>query len=183
MPCPLLIFSQSDHLIQIFFLIQIHILNVKQCRSRSVGFFRSQLIWICMFAKTGLIRVQQDKVLKKKCIQVFSKAAFTLETWSGSIWFGSSWSGSNCVHISNQVDPHQVDPHQVAFTLWTKLIQINLICIMLIQIKFVFTLLLRSHCSNLIFISINLIWINLIWIKLAHSVNTTWSGSSWSASN
>ena len=27
-------------------LIQIHILNDKQCRSRSVGFFRSQLIWI-----------------------------------------------------------------------------------------------------------------------------------------
>ena len=26
-------------------LIQIHILNDKQCRSRSVGFFRSQLIW------------------------------------------------------------------------------------------------------------------------------------------
>ena len=27
-------------------LIQINILNDKQCRSRSVGFFRSQLIWI-----------------------------------------------------------------------------------------------------------------------------------------
>ena len=27
-------------------MIQIHILNDKQCRSRSVGFFRSQLIWI-----------------------------------------------------------------------------------------------------------------------------------------
>ena len=27
-------------------LIQVHILNDKQCRSRSVGFFRSQLIWI-----------------------------------------------------------------------------------------------------------------------------------------
>ena len=72
----------------------------------------------------------------------------------------------NCVHTSNQVDPDQVDPHQVAFTLWTKLIQINLICIRLNRIKFVFTLLLRSHCSNVNLVRINLIWINLIWIKL-----------------
>ena len=41
-------------------LIQIHILNDgKQCRSRSVGFCRSQLIWI-YFVKTRYIRVQQD---------------------------------------------------------------------------------------------------------------------------
>ena len=33
------------------FLIQIHILNGKQCRSRSVGFFRSQLIWIYTVCK------------------------------------------------------------------------------------------------------------------------------------
>ena len=39
-PLPFLIFSQSDYLIQI---VDIHILNGKQCRSRSV---RSQLIWI-----------------------------------------------------------------------------------------------------------------------------------------
>ena len=32
-------------------LILIHILNSKQCRSRSVGFFRSQLIWICTVCK------------------------------------------------------------------------------------------------------------------------------------
>ena len=32
-------------------LIQIHILNGKQCRSRSVGFFRSQLIWIYTVCK------------------------------------------------------------------------------------------------------------------------------------
>ena len=44
MPHPLLFVSQSDYLIHVF--IQIHILNYKQCRSRSVGFFRSQLIWI-----------------------------------------------------------------------------------------------------------------------------------------
>ena len=29
------------------FLIEIHIFNDKQCRSKSVGFLRSQLIWIC----------------------------------------------------------------------------------------------------------------------------------------
>ena len=32
-------------------LIQIHMLNVKQCRSRSVGFWRSQLIWIYTVCK------------------------------------------------------------------------------------------------------------------------------------
>ena len=31
--------------------IQIQILNNKQCRSRPVGFFRSQLIWICTACK------------------------------------------------------------------------------------------------------------------------------------
>ena len=32
-------------------LLYIHMLNVKQCRSRSVGFFRSQLIWIYTICK------------------------------------------------------------------------------------------------------------------------------------
>ena len=32
-------------------MVQIHILDVKQCRSRSVGFFRSQLIWIYTVCK------------------------------------------------------------------------------------------------------------------------------------
>ena len=49
MPHPLLIFSQSDCLIQVF--VQICILNGKQCRCRSVGFFRSQLIWIYTVCK------------------------------------------------------------------------------------------------------------------------------------
>ena len=50
MPHPLLIFSQSDYLIQV--VIQINILNDKQCRSRSVGFLiRSQLIWIFTVCK------------------------------------------------------------------------------------------------------------------------------------
>ena len=44
MPRPLLISSQSDYLIRV--LIEIYIFNDKQCRSRSVGFFRSQVIWI-----------------------------------------------------------------------------------------------------------------------------------------
>ena len=48
MLCPLLIFSQSDYF---RLLIQIHILNDKQSRSRSVGFFRSQLIWIYTVCK------------------------------------------------------------------------------------------------------------------------------------
>ena len=37
-------FQQSDYLIWVF--NRIHIFNDKQCRSRSSGFFRSQLIWI-----------------------------------------------------------------------------------------------------------------------------------------
>ena len=40
---PFLIFSQSDYLIQI---VDTNAHIGKQCRSRSVGFFRSQLIWI-----------------------------------------------------------------------------------------------------------------------------------------
>ena len=53
MPSPLLIFSQSDYLIRI---VAIHshtnlCLNGKQCRSRSVGFLRSQLIWIYTVCK------------------------------------------------------------------------------------------------------------------------------------
>ena len=48
MPCPLLIFSQSHYMIQI---VGINSHNDKQCRSRLVGFFRSQLIWIFTVCK------------------------------------------------------------------------------------------------------------------------------------
>ena len=49
MPYPLLIFS---HQITWFrFFIQIHLFTDKQCRSRSVCFFRSQLIWIYTVCK------------------------------------------------------------------------------------------------------------------------------------
>ena len=48
MPGLLLTGSQSDYLIQ--FLIQIHILNAKQCRFGSVGFWRP-LIWIFTVCK------------------------------------------------------------------------------------------------------------------------------------
>ena len=48
MPCPLLIFIQSDYLIQV---VDTDSHNDKQCRSRSVGFFRSQLIWIYSICK------------------------------------------------------------------------------------------------------------------------------------
>ena len=54
-------------------MIQIQILNGKQCRSRSVGFFRrSQLIWIYTVCKgrtypgsagQGLTRIQTNKIL------------------------------------------------------------------------------------------------------------------------
>ena len=48
-PRSLLIFGQSDYLIQ--FVDINSILNGKQCRSRSVGFFRIQLIWIYTVCK------------------------------------------------------------------------------------------------------------------------------------
>ena len=48
MPCPFLIFSQSDYKFTYI------VLNCKQCRSRSVGIFRSQLIWICTVCKGSI---------------------------------------------------------------------------------------------------------------------------------
>ena len=44
------------------FLTEIHIFNVKECRSRSVGFFRSQLILIYKFAKTGHVVFSKRRV-------------------------------------------------------------------------------------------------------------------------
>ena len=47
-PHPLLIFSQSDYLIQV---VDTNSHTSWQCRSRLVGFFRSQLIWIYTVCK------------------------------------------------------------------------------------------------------------------------------------
>ena len=58
MPGPLPIFSQSDTWST---LLQIHILNSKQCRFRSVGFWRSQLIWIYTVCYDRACCVQQEK--------------------------------------------------------------------------------------------------------------------------
>ena len=49
--CQLQIFSHSDYLIDGVDTKIPYILNHKQCRSRSVGFFRSQLIWIYTVCK------------------------------------------------------------------------------------------------------------------------------------
>ena len=46
-------FSDS-HITWSRLLIQIHFLIDKQCRSRSVGFWRSQLIWICTVCKSRI---------------------------------------------------------------------------------------------------------------------------------
>ena len=62
MPRPFPIFCQSDYLIHV---VDSNSNNEwQQCRSRSVGFFRSQLIGSTLFAKAGYIRVQQDKSYK-----------------------------------------------------------------------------------------------------------------------
>ena len=60
---------QPIRLFDLELIIQIHIHNGKQCRSRSVGFFRSQLIWICIclqrqdlsgFSRTSVKLVWKD---------------------------------------------------------------------------------------------------------------------------
>ena len=64
MPSPLLIFSQSGYLIRN---VAIHyILNGKQCRSRSVGFFRSQLIWIYTVCKGRVYPGSAGQGLKRR---------------------------------------------------------------------------------------------------------------------
>ena len=60
MPLPLLIFSQSITWSRLS--IQIHIPNDKQCRSRSVGFFRSQLIWIYSLQRQGISGFTRTRV-------------------------------------------------------------------------------------------------------------------------
>ena len=58
-------------------LIQIHILIYKQCSSRSVGFFRSQLIWIYTVCKgriylgsAGLgFRLTNPTLYRERCLQ------------------------------------------------------------------------------------------------------------------
>ena len=59
-PCPLLIFSQSDYFIQI---VDINSHNSKQCRFRSVGFFPKP---------TDL----DLHCLKRQCISGFSRTRF-----------------------------------------------------------------------------------------------------------
>ena len=95
---------------------------------------------------------------------------------------------------TDQIDPDQIDLHQIVFTLgliWCRsrwstsscvhtmgnLIQIKLIWVKLIRIKF---MLLQCEPNNSL--NTNLIWISSmqikwIWINLVHSVNTTWCGS------
>ena len=52
-------------------LVQIQILNGKQCRSRSVGFFRSQLIWICTVCKGSVYLGSAGQGLIEKSIIIF----------------------------------------------------------------------------------------------------------------
>ena len=84
MPCPLLINSQSDTWSRL--LIQIHILNDKQCRSRSVGFFRCQLIWISTVCKGRIYPGSAGQGLR-------------LMIWSGQVYelvWDEKWLRSAC---------------------------------------------------------------------------------------
>ena len=101
MPHPLLIFSHSNYLIQAVDTIQIF--NGKQCRSRSVGFFRSQLIWIytvcngrayqssaglgliysnfCIYPKYRHVYQDTDLICICKCTKVDKKYDVTWSNW------------------------------------------------------------------------------------------------------
>ena len=52
--CQAHFYFSANHITWSRLLIQIHILNDKQCRSRSVGFLRSQLIWIYTVCKVRI---------------------------------------------------------------------------------------------------------------------------------
>ena len=60
MPHPLLIFTNQITWSKL--LLKIHTLNGKQCRSRSVGFWRSQLIWIYSLQRQGISGFSRTKV-------------------------------------------------------------------------------------------------------------------------
>ena len=74
-------------------LIHIHILNDKQCRSRSVGFCRSQLIWIYTVCKCRIYLGSAGQGLK---IQTFfvGKKVFYLQLWFFFLTFTSYWANS-----------------------------------------------------------------------------------------
>ena len=68
-------------------LIQIHILNGKQCRFRSVGFFRSQLIWIYTVCKARVYPGSAGQGLRSICDK---SGTFFLLFLHKVIWCGSS---------------------------------------------------------------------------------------------
>ena len=74
---PLLIFSQSEYLIQVVGIF--HILNDKQCRSRSDGFFRSQLIWIYTVCKGRTYPGSAGQGLK--VLRVDLGCPFSISSW------------------------------------------------------------------------------------------------------
>ena len=80
-------------------LIWIHIRNGKQCRSRSVGFFRSQLIWVYIVCKgrvypdsagQGLILFQNRRSRSKQCIHA---------DWSEPLRFPCNLCSRQCFYI------------------------------------------------------------------------------------
>ena len=56
----------ANHLAWFRLLIQIHKLNDKQCRSRSVDFLEANWSGSTVFAKAGLIRVQRTRVKNER---------------------------------------------------------------------------------------------------------------------
>ena len=68
-------------------LLWIHILNVKQCRSRSVGFFRSQLIWIYTVCKGRVYPGSAGHGLIMKCSYHFFMKLTSYDSYSLELHF------------------------------------------------------------------------------------------------
>ena len=82
-------------------LIQIHILIGKQCRSRSVGFIRSQLIWIYIICKdrTNLYSAGQG-IIKFSFVARLNYAHPGKQCWKISLLSLTKWNtlkGENCI--------------------------------------------------------------------------------------
>ena len=68
----------ANHITWSRLLLEIRILNGKQCRSRSVGFFRSQLIWIYTVCKGRVYPGSAGQGLKCICASFLWKKHYLL---------------------------------------------------------------------------------------------------------
>ena len=111
MPCPFLIVSQSDSLIQI---VDIHSHSKWQkCISRSVSFFRSRMIWIYTVCKRWVYLGSAGQGLKSRRMADFhsnwtqSRVFHTVRTILQLYSFWSCWA-LIYLAFANSIDPDQL---------------------------------------------------------------------------